>query len=534
MTSAVDLLRQGRSEELWRRYCGFIDLSIEEFMRIQRRLLLEQIGLLAEMPLGRKILDDQVPASVEEFRSTVPLTRYADYTPYLLEKDESMLLEPPAVWVRTSGRSGEYVCKWVPYSPQMYENVNRKAFGGLVMAAASKRGEVLLQEDDVMFNMLAPPPYISGAVYTRGLLTQFPLRFIPPIEESDKMEFGERIQAGFKLAMQTGVDLMYGLASILVRVGEQFESGGRGFQLSSFYLQPAVLGRIVRGMARARTAGRPMLPKDLWSPKVVGAGGMDVSIFRDKLVEYWGKQPIEAYAGSEIMVVAFQLWNHKGMTFVPDLSFLEFIPEEEHVKGRQDPDYEPQTVLLDEVKAGVKYEIVVTNLHGGVFARYRPGDLIEITAERDDELDVDIPQMVFHSRADEVIDIAGFTRLTEKTLWQAIHDTGVAYTDWTSLKEVDGGKPVLHLYIELDGDEDPEKLRDEIHVNLTKSDEDYRDLGRILDLDPMRLTLLSPGTFDRYYVRKREEGAELAHLKPPHVSHTPAHVQLLLELSEGG
>jgi len=534
MTTAVELLRQGRTEELWRKYCGFVDLSLEEFMHIQKRLLLEQLKLLKEMPLGRKIMRGESPSSVEEFRHTVPLTTYKDYTPYLLEQDESMLLEKPVTWVRTSGRSGEYGCKWVPYSAQMYEAANRNAFGGLLLAAATRRGEILLEEDDVVFNTLAPPPYLSGAVFTKGLLTQFPFRFIPPLEESAKMEFAERIQTGFKLAMKTGIDIIYGMASILVRVGEQFESGSSGFKVSSFYLHPAVLSRLTRGMIRARFAGRNMLPKDIWHPKVIGLGGMDVSIFRDKIYKQWGKQPSEGYSGSEIMVVACQLWNHKGMTFFPDTSFLEFIPEEEHIRAKRDQNYEPKTVLLDEVQAGQKYEIVVTNFHGGVFVRYRPGDLVEIIARRDDEINVDSPQMVFHSRADELIDIAGFTRLTERTIWKAIQATGVAYTDWTACKEVEDGKPVLRVYIELVHDENLAELREEIHNNLTKLDEDYCNLGKILDLDPLRITQLSPGTFDRYYLLKKEAGAELAHLKPPHVNPSPENIQQLLEASGQG
>ncbi len=534
MATAVELLRQGRTEELWHKYCGFVDLSLEQFMHIQKRLLLEQLKLLKEMPLGRKIMRGKIPTSVEEFRRTIPLTTYKDYTPYLLERDESMLLEKPVTWVRTSGRSGEYGCKWVPYSAQMYEAANRQAFGGLILAAATRRGEVLLEEDDVVFNTLAPEPFISGAVYTKGLLTQFPFHFIPPLAESAKMEFGERIQTGFKLAMKTGVDIIYGMASILVRVGEQFESGGRSFQFSSFYLHPAVLSHLSRGMLKARLAGRNMLPKDIWTLKAIGVGGMDVSIFRDRIYHYWGKEPNEGYAGSEIMVVACQLWNHKGMTFYPGASFLEFIPESEHIKGKQDPNYGPQTVLLDEVQAGQKYELVVTNFHGGVFVRYRPGDLIEITTRRDEEIDVDIPQMVFHSRADEIIDIAGFTRLTEKTIWKAIHATGVAYTDWTVRKEVEEEKPVLRLYVELKDEENLAELRAEIHSNLTELDEDYRDLGRMLHLDPLRLTRLSPGSFDRYYVLKKEAGAELAHLKPPHVNPSPESIRQLLEASRQG
>ena len=53
MTTAVELLRQGRRDEFWQRYCGFLDLGIEEFMAIQERLLVEQLHLLAGSELGR-------------------------------------------------------------------------------------------------------------------------------------------------------------------------------------------------------------------------------------------------------------------------------------------------------------------------------------------------------------------------------------------------------------------------------------------------------------------------------------------------
>jgi hypothetical protein len=74
MTTAAELLRQGRPEELWQLCCGFIDLSIEQFMDIQKRLLLEQITLLSKCELGRQLLGGITPTSVEEFRAKVPLT----------------------------------------------------------------------------------------------------------------------------------------------------------------------------------------------------------------------------------------------------------------------------------------------------------------------------------------------------------------------------------------------------------------------------------------------------------------------------
>jgi len=41
MAEIKELLRQGRKEELWQMCCGYIDLSLEQHIAIQKRLLLE-------------------------------------------------------------------------------------------------------------------------------------------------------------------------------------------------------------------------------------------------------------------------------------------------------------------------------------------------------------------------------------------------------------------------------------------------------------------------------------------------------------
>ena len=39
------------------------------------------------------------------------------------------------------------------------------------------------------------------------------------------MGFEERIAAGFRMALKDGIDLFYGIASVLVAVAQQFERG---------------------------------------------------------------------------------------------------------------------------------------------------------------------------------------------------------------------------------------------------------------------------------------------------------------------
>ncbi|MFQ5945653.1 MAG: GH3 auxin-responsive promoter family protein, partial [Anaerolineae bacterium] len=198
---------------------------------------------------------------------------------------------------------------------------------------------------------------------------------------------------------------------------------------------------------------------------------------------------------------------------------LEFIPEEEHLRSRADSKHQPETLLLDEVASGERYEVVATNFRGGAFVRYRIGDLVEITGLRNERVDIDLPQMRFHSRADDVIDLGGFTRLTEKTIWQAIEDSAIEYVDWVVAKESNGDVPVLRIYLEpVDGKVEPEQAATEIHSALARLDPDYEQVEKMLGWNPARVSMLASGTFHRYLEEQKAAGADPAHLKPRHIS----------------
>ena len=80
------LLNAKRKDEIWQKYCGFLDLSVSEFMEIQNSLLLEQIHLFERSELGRSIFKNKHPKTVAEFRRMIPLTEYNDYAHILLSK----------------------------------------------------------------------------------------------------------------------------------------------------------------------------------------------------------------------------------------------------------------------------------------------------------------------------------------------------------------------------------------------------------------------------------------------------------------
>ena len=517
MTSTLELLRKGKKEEVWTKHCGYLDLNIDEFMEIQERLLLEQIEYLKKSEIGMKLLGDKVPTSMEEFCNSVKLTSYKDYHPYLKDQNADSLPYEPYAWAHTTGSSGEYQWKWAPYTKRMYDQLGEGSLSAILMSSCSQKGEVLIEPGDVLLLGTAPRPYMSGFL-SLSVEEQTGATFVPSLKDGENMDFGERINTGFSMGMITGIDYFYGLASILAKIGERFEQGSGSTKFTAAMLRPNVLFRLLKGILGAKLGKRNMIPKDIWKLKGILCGGTDTTIYRERIKHYWGKEPLEGYACTEGGILAFQSWSFKGMTMLPHSNFLEFIPIEEHLKGKADKDYSPKTVLFRDLKPGV-YELVFTNLLGGVFTRYRVGDLIEVISSRDKEIGIELPQIQFYSRADNLLDLGGIARFTEKTIWQAVEASGIKYIDWIVRKEENNEEPNLHFYIELDPGEEKseEEMSTLIHKGLRDTSQEFVDLEEISGKKHLFVTKLPTGAFAKYIDEQRKAGADLAQLKPNHM-----------------
>ena len=516
MPTALELLREDRTAELWQKYCGFIDLNIEQFMSIQRQLLMEQVELLAGCELGNKVMRRLKPRSVEEFRELVPITTYEDYASYLMERKESALPEKPMLWQRTSGRSSEFSYKWVPVTERLYQELGDYFMALLLFASCGKRGDIVINERDKFLYALAPPPYASGC-WAHRLAEEGIFDFLPPIDIAENMDFKNRVEAGFKMGLSAGIDAMAGISVLLVATADRFGQGGGMKRALPMLVKPKLLARMLRAMLKARAARRNILPKDIWTLKLLISSGTDSVVYRERIREAWGRYPLDVYGATECAMIAMQTWDYGDMTFVPNLNFLEFMPEAEYVKWCQDHAYPVRTLLLDEVVPGGKYVVVVTNFMGGPLVRYMLGDMVQITSLRNSNLNINLPQMVFYGRADDIIDFAGAS-LTERIIWQAVEDSGIDYVDWVARKEIRQG-PVLHLYVELKGAKQGEKdITALIDERLRAKREDYRHMVEHDGLKLLDVTILPSGAFERYVAMRQAAGVDPAWWKPPHVN----------------
>jgi hypothetical protein len=382
---------------IWKKYCGFLDLSTEEFMIMQRLLLMEQIELAMSSRLGLSIIGARKPKNISEFRKIVPLTTYEDYREYLEKKNDDVLSGKTYFWARSSGRTGSV--KWVPCSQYTLNSLANDTISALILSSANRKGEVNLDEGD----KIAIDFPITGIseVARKVLYQRLTYRPVPAIEDVEGLDFNQRVNLTLHAALNMGVDFIGTLAAAQVKISDDL--GQLDKELGSFLSwHPAAVFRALKAVIKSKMKKQPILPKDIWKVKGLICGGTDSSFYRERIFKTWGVNPLDIYISTETNFMAMQGWNKKGLTLLPYSQFFEFIPEKELVKSENDKDYRPSTVLVNELEPGKIYELVVTNFHGGPFLRYRIGDLIKVISLKDEEMKVQLPQIVFYNRADYI------------------------------------------------------------------------------------------------------------------------------------
>lgn len=499
-------LREYTKEEMWQEHCGFLDLTTEEFMEIQYRLVEEQIRLWSASGLGQGILKGKMPKNVREFRQMVPLTTYDDYAEILLSKEKSFLPADPVLWIQTTWEGGAKPIKVAPYTKSMLETYQDNMVGCLMLSTSRGRGDFDVKPKETILYGLAPLPYATG-MFPVLLNEEIHMEFLPPVKEAESMSFGERNKKGFKLGMKKGIDYFFGVGSVTYYVSKSLSSlntsKGSGVGNTSDPIGLLKMGwRLMQGKKKAAAKGHDLCPGDMFKLKGFMCAGTDNRCYKDELEELWGIRPMEIFAGTEPTCIGTEIWSRDGLYLFPDACFYEFIPENEMDKEQ------PLTCLFDEVSVGEKYELVITVLKGGAFARYRVGDVYQCIGLENPKDQTKLPRFEYIDRVPDVIDVAGFTRITKKSIERTLQLSNLKVKEWIARKEFnENNKPFLHMYVEMQPEAfmsnavTIEVLREHLSIYFKYLDSDYKDLKRILGMEPLEITILRIGTFARYHSR---------------------------------
>ncbi len=512
-------LKKLTQEEIWQEYCGFLDLSIEEYMQIQNRLMQEQIMLWGKSALGQRFLHGREITTIDEFRQVIPLTSYEDYADVLLQKRGDVLPDEPIIWIQTTWEGGRHPIKVAPYTKSMLDTYRNNILACMILSTTEEKGVFDVRAYDTFLYGLAPLPYATG-LFPLALNDEISIQFLPPVKEAVAMSFGERNVKGFKMGLSKGIDFFFGLGSVAYFVSlsltELGSSGGGKSSVMSCSVP--MLARLLHAQYCCKKEHRQLLPKDLFKLKGFMVAGTDNHCYKDDLEYLWGIRPMELFAGTEPSCIGTETWTRDGMYFFPDTCFYEFIPEAEMERNLSDPSYQPKTCLMNEVMPGEKYELVISVLKGGAFVRYRVGDVYRCVGLENQADHTRIPRFHYIDRIPTIIDIAGFTRISEHSIASVIELSRLDIVNWIAMKEYNEEKrPLLHLYVEMAPNclatqaVSKEILREHMSVYFKYVDQDYTDLKRILGVDPLEITILKCGSFAAY---EQHSGKQLRKMNP--------------------
>ncbi len=488
----------------WDEYCGFLSLSLDDYMHIQHRLMEEQLTLWCPSGVGQSILKGEKPSSIQEFCQQVPLTTYEDYADILLARREDMLPAPAVTWVETTWEGGKRPLKLAPYTQGILDSFKRNGKAIIMLASATAWGQYRIGTK--VLSGLAPLPFLTGLM---GIILdqEFHFHFMPPHKTTKTMSFSERVTYGFKLALNSGVDYFLTMDSVghfMSKKMTRAVSSGSSSRVSGSKSLPSLsmATRVLKARKKAKAEGREMLPKDLFDLRGFVIAGTDNACYKDDLEKQWGIRPMELFAGTECGLVGTETWNRSSLYFFPDACFYEFLPEE---YVRSDERRLP-TVTMDQVEPGQLYELVITSLRGGAFARYRTGDMYRCVGIGDAADHSHLPRFTYVDRVPGVIDIAGFTRITENSINEVVALSRLPIVGWCAAKEFhqETGHPYLHMYIELDAQSleslavSETIIRSHLEIYFNYLDTEYDSLRTILEMEPLQITFLQTGSFQAY------------------------------------
>lgn len=201
------------------------------------------------------------------------------------------------------------------------------------------------------------------------------------------------------------------------------------------------------------------------------------------------------YAATEGLI-GVNLWPlepNRRYLLCPRSMFCEFLPEsslEEEV---------PPTLLMEEVKEGQNYELVVTNASG--LFRYRIGDIIKVVGFHNQ-----CPVVEFQYRRGQMLNVRG-EKVSEALFLDALKK---AVLQWPGAQLVDyccaesgimgdsigGSDPHYQVFIELKGVRNlTEEQRYKLDICLQQDSAVYKSFRIKGSIGPMRVQLVAEGAF---------------------------------------
>ena len=503
--------------------------------------------------------------SFEEYKQKVPLSTYDDYQPYvkrmIYNKEENLITAYKVLqYADTSGSIG--VQKQIPITDKIidihkkYSFCRSKAMADIYYK--KKYGKPVPHEFGLNTveceNTIASDGKIhssaTGAVARRyRKLFRFFLSSPDPIHfpiggmnmNYMKARFAlQRDNICFMLSafMTNLVDIMNFIKNNWQILVEDIANGTINDEMCEEDKKPFIMKYIKKNPKRAAYLKKvfeegfdtPIIPR-LW-PKMSWAcaiGNGSFSSYLKKYKQYAGEDvaiDYFVYAASEGMFAVAIEMNKPEFCMLTDSSFFEFRPADAE-------DDDNNTVMMNQLEVGKKYEVILTNLGG--FYRYKIGDVIKVLGFYNN-----LPLITFAYRKGQLANIAG-EKTTEEHLNEAVMELGkqlkVDINDYALYLDTDRAISRYVLLIEPDSPlpiDKEGKYAEAFRQIIREKNKEYAVLENRGSLDKPLVLIQQKETHLLWREYKILKGSSANQVKPVRILDAPKKVKFFFGLLEPG
>ncbi len=516
-----------------------LEKASEDPMRENAALLKKILKQNSRTEFGRLHHFDEI-RSIEDFRQNVPVSVYEDYVPYLerMKAGEANVLTSSKLlgFSRTSGSSG--VPKYIPATAASlkayvkYTWTRALALGALDLKRQGKKYHpgrgVFLSPATNEFLPNGLPCSNIAEIGAREYGFFYPFILTVPTRKLFDMHDGDYIYNIYRFALADEDATFFFSVFLSINVSQIaylkknwrviVDDIEKGVISESVPLKPEVreeLSALIRPMPKRAAYLRAQfeqgfdetLFRRLWPHMAVicGIGNASFKPSADYVRSMSEGIPFDfnIYGASEGLVAACYRLNDTDMQLLTDSCFYEFIPE-----GGDGS----RTLTLDQLKAGEKYEILITTQAG--LYRYHLKDVIEVRGFRGK-----CPLISFVYRKGQLFNIAGEkfseedARNTVEMLEQA---HGVTIEHWLFYQDDSIMPSRYSLVVESDVDLDWDGCIDELEEYMGQCNKRYSGQRAKSFISRLIVQHQQPGTHDAWAARCVAQGASAAQVKPVH------------------
>jgi hypothetical protein len=473
-----------KSREIERILSNPIELTEEKLMSVITRH--------KDTVFGKRFEFDSV-RNPDEFCSKVPLFDCHDMEPYWKMTYDNpsgqVLTADPVIWyLKTSGTTGK-----PKYIPLTEAGANDTSKGTMLVWLAFVNAEPanarIFEGTLVTLGAPAVVDHINGipvGYATGAMIRRFnPLlkRLMKPGEDVFNItDVDEKMKRYATLLATTNVTGLLGISTLLLALVRRMQS-----QYGPWLLDCLKGTRDEQRIRSLMDDDGTLDVQGLWpNLRLLTTSGIDCDPYREWINKTLPTaRLLDMYGGSEGFYGG-QLFEEPGIQLLPNLNYLEFIPESEVDSTN------PSAIPLSEVKKGFRYEVVLTN-NGGCY-RYRLGDMVTIT-------DTDPYTVRSISRKGKVVNMSG-EKLSDKHVAKAMaaacSKTGVQVSDYCMVGLVENGVPHYTLALMLGSNNvDTVEFLMALEEALMADSEEFRIVRESGALGPTTIAFMKSSYFEK-------------------------------------